>query len=144
MWYKWERFLETRDAFFDGKWSASISTEEASQADAEKYNNGKPAVIKTLRMIPFLNKVANYYYGLDINEQDPDSVKQLKDRLAGDFGEGFADKVMEINEMLNKTAKKCSGKSSRNRQKRLAINFVSLFVDEKGIILLRLKEIVLR
>lgn len=63
-------------------------------------------MIKTLRMIPFLNKVANYYYGLDINEQDPDSVKQLKDRLA--------------------------------------INFVSLFVDEKGIILLRLKEIVLR
>ncbi len=94
-------------------------------------------------MIPFLKKVANYY-GLDINEQDPDSVKQLKDRLAGDFGEGFADKVMEINEMLNKITKKCSGKSSRNRQKRLAINFVSLFVDEKGIILLRLKEIVFR
>lgn len=58
-------------------------------------------MIKTLRMIPFLNKVANYYYGLDINEQDPDSVKQLKDRLAGDFGEGFAGKVMEINEMVN-------------------------------------------
>lgn len=55
-------------------------------------------MIKTLRMIPFLNKVANYDYGLDINEQDSDSVKQLKDRLAGDFGEGFADKVMEINE----------------------------------------------
>lgn len=40
-------------------------------------------MIKTLRMIPLLNKVANYYYGLDINEQNPDSVKQLKDRLAG-------------------------------------------------------------
>lgn len=51
-------------------------------------------------------KVANYYYGLDINEQDSDSVKQLKDRLAGDFGEGFADKVMGINEMLNKIIQK--------------------------------------
>ena len=51
-------------------------------------------------------KVANYYYGLDVNEQDPDSVKQLKDRLAGDFGEGFADKVMGINEMLNKIIQK--------------------------------------
>ena len=78
-------------------------------------------------MIPFLNKVANYYYSLDINEQGPDSVKQIKDRLAGDFGEGVADKVMEINEMLNKITKKCSGSSSWNRQKRLAINFVSLF-----------------
>lgn len=92
------------EAYFE--WSASVSTEEASQADAEKYNNGKPAVIKTLRMISFLNKVANYYYGLDINEQDPDSVKQLKDRLAGDFGEGFADKVMGINERLNKITEK--------------------------------------
>lgn len=35
-------------------------------------------MIKTLRMIPFLNKVANYDYGLDINGQDPDSVKQSK------------------------------------------------------------------
>lgn len=42
-------------------------------------------MIKTLRMIPFLNKVANYDYGLDINGQDPDSVKQLKDRLAINF-----------------------------------------------------------
>ncbi|GHV98523.1 hypothetical protein lacNasYZ03_00370 [Lactobacillus nasalidis] len=92
------------DGYFE--WSVSITYEKVTQADADKYYNGKPTLIRTVTVIPFLSKVSNYYYGYHLNEHDPSAVDDFKNKLANDFGRGFADKVMGINEMLNKIVKK--------------------------------------
>lgn len=87
-------------------WCASIGYEDAPRAYADKDNNGEPTLIKMVKIIPFLSKVSEYYYGLLLNEHDPVALDKFKKRLASDFGQGFVDKVMGINEMLNNIVEK--------------------------------------